>query len=118
MLGFWTQSVPRIVMVLLPIVWASVSMAGDESPQGTASGEPRGAISGREIFQREWLPNDPRSHGGDGLGPVFNDTSCVACHNQGGVGGGGAESKNVTVISAVRNPTPEELRAPRSARGR
>jgi CxxC motif-containing protein (DUF1111 family) len=60
------------------------------------------SVSGREIFLREWLPNDPRSHGGDGLGPVFNDTSCVSCHNQGGVGGGGAESKNVIVITAVR----------------
>ncbi|HEY3965193.1 MAG TPA: di-heme oxidoredictase family protein, partial [Planctomycetaceae bacterium] len=43
----------------------------------------------------------PRSHGGDGLGPVFNDTSCVACHNQGGTGGGGPASKNVDIISAV-----------------
>lgn len=60
------------------------------------------AASGREIFLREWLPNDPRSHGGDGLGPVFNETSCVSCHNQGGVGGGGAEAKNVVVITAVR----------------
>jgi CxxC motif-containing protein (DUF1111 family) len=56
---------------------------------------------GRELFLREWLPNDPRSHGGDGLGPVFNDTSCVACHNQGGPGGGGPSSKNVVVITAV-----------------
>lgn len=64
--------------------------------------------SGRELFLREWLVNDPRSHGGDGLGPVFNDTSCVACHNQGGEGGGGAEAKNVQVISAVRNLTQEE----------
>lgn len=62
-------------------------------------------ISGREIFLREWLPNDPRSHGGDGLGPVFNDTSCVACHNQGGIGGGGAEGKNVQSLSAVFVPS-------------
>ena len=60
--------------------------------------------SGREIFQREWIANDPRSHGGDGLGPVFNESSCVSCHNQGGVGGGGPESKNVIVISAVAGP--------------
>ena len=26
-------------------------------------------------------------HGGDGLGPVYNDSSCVACHNSGGNGG-------------------------------
>ena len=59
--------------------------------------------AGREIFLREWIPNDPRSHGGDGLGPVFNDNSCVACHNQGGPGGGGAGSKNVNIVSATFN---------------
>lgn len=56
--------------------------------------------SGRELFTREWLPDDPRSANGDGLGPVFNDTSCAACHNQGGVGGAGPASKNVQVASA------------------
>jgi len=55
---------------------------------------------GRELFEREWLPGDSRSHGGDGLGPVYNDSSCVACHNLGGSGGGGAASKNVDVITA------------------
>src|SRR5687768_9231206 len=58
---------------------------------------------GAELFNREWLPKDARSGGGDGLGPVFNDTSCVACHNQGGVGGGGPASKNVDVISVFSN---------------
>ncbi|HLQ43294.1 MAG TPA: di-heme oxidoredictase family protein, partial [Planctomycetaceae bacterium] len=81
-------------------VWA------DEAPTNRSPAAKE--ISGREIFLREWLPNDPRSHGGDGLGPVFNETSCVACHNQGGVGGGGSESKNVTVISALRLPSKEE----------
>ena len=61
------------------------------------------AVSGAELFSREWIPNDPRSHGGDGLGPVFNDTSCVACHNQGGAGGGGPASKNVDIVSAFPN---------------
>ena len=58
------------------------------------------SISGQELFSREWIPNDSRSHGGDGLGPVFNDTSCVACHNLGGIGGGGPASKNVDLLSA------------------
>jgi CxxC motif-containing protein (DUF1111 family) len=31
---------------------------------------------------------------------VYNDTSCVACHNTGGPGGGGPSSKNVDIISA------------------
>src|SRR5207249_1199280 len=60
-------------------------------------------ISGKELFLREWISGDPRSHGGDGLGPVFNDSSCVACHNQGGPGGGGAASNNVDIISAFLN---------------
>jgi hypothetical protein len=30
---------------------------------------------------------------------VYNDTSCVACHNLGGPGGGGSNSKNVDILS-------------------
>jgi CxxC motif-containing protein (DUF1111 family) len=56
---------------------------------------------GYEIFNREWLPNDARSHGGDGLGPVYNDSSCVACHNAGGPGGAGPISKNIDLLSAA-----------------
>ena len=70
---------------------------------------------GKELFQREWIPNDPRSHGGDGLGPVFNDSSCVACHNLGGPGGGGAASKNVDIITAFSNqaaPQPQDVLEP------
>ncbi|MCA9073259.1 MAG: hypothetical protein KDA84_30255, partial [Planctomycetaceae bacterium] len=75
------------------------------------------SISGREIFLREWLPNDPRSHGGDGLGPVFNDSSCVACHNQGGAGGGGAASKNVNIVSATFNSPLRERGRPQPSVG-
>src|SRR5579863_653275 len=77
------------------------SKFSDRADSKESQAEPDSAgISGREIFLREWIPNDPRSHGGDGLGPVFNDTSCVSCHNQGGVGGSGSEAKNVVVITA------------------
>ncbi len=61
------------------------------------------AAAGYEIFNREWMPNDPRGHGGDGLGPAFNDSSCVACHNSGGSGGAGPVSKNIDILSASRN---------------
>jgi CxxC motif-containing protein (DUF1111 family) len=56
---------------------------------------------GQELFNREWTPNDPRCHGGDGLGPVYNETSCVACHGLGGPGGAGPAGMNVDIISAV-----------------
>ncbi len=84
-------------LLLMTHVAPGAERTSDASSEVT-TGE---TVSGQEIFMREWLANDPRSHGGDGLGPVFNDTSCVACHNQGGPGGGGAASKNVEIVSAV-----------------
>jgi mono/diheme cytochrome c family protein len=63
-----------------------------------AAADPRGL--GRVLFEREWLPGDSRAHGGDGLGPVYNDSSCIACHNLGGNGGGGPASKNVDILTA------------------
>ena len=54
---------------------------------------------GAELFQREWSPGDERSPGGDGLGPVYNDTSCVACHNLGATGGGGPANKNILILN-------------------
>jgi CxxC motif-containing protein (DUF1111 family) len=60
--------------------------------EGAATAEMKDA--GRELFVRQWTANDPQAHG-DGLGPVFNANSCVACHSQGGVGGGGDAAHNV-----------------------
>ncbi len=54
---------------------------------------------GRSLFEREWKPGEPASPGGDGLGPNFNDVSCIGCHNQGGIGGGGPIEKNVDLVS-------------------
>src|SRR5262245_41489298 len=66
-----------------------------EAPTPQAAAPP----DGKELFVREWIAGDPRSHRGDGLGPMFNDTSCVACHNQGGAGGGGPLNKNVQILT-------------------
>ncbi len=59
----------------------------------------RGAV----LFAKEWVPYDPMSHGGDGLGPVYNESSCVACHGLGAPGGAGPASKNVVLVSAKPN---------------
>ena len=56
--------------------------------------------AGHELFERVWVKNDPRGHGGDGLGPVFNGQSCVGCHNLGGSGGAGAIDKNIEIATA------------------
>src|SRR4051812_1493201 len=78
------------------------AMAADGPDKGKAE-------KGRELFLREWTPGDPRSHGGDGLGPVFNDSSCVACHNAGGAGGAGPASKNVDILSAFANVGQQQM---------
>jgi CxxC motif-containing protein (DUF1111 family) len=62
--------------------------------------------AGQELFEHEWQPNDPLAQG-DGLGPVFNAKSCVACHNQGGVGGGGGNAHNVLNYQVVARDTGE-----------
>jgi CxxC motif-containing protein (DUF1111 family) len=63
-------------------------------------------ILGRELFARQWVPNDSRSHGGDGLGPVYNERSCLGCHHQGGPGGGAGVDKNIEIISATGDSVP------------
>jgi CxxC motif-containing protein (DUF1111 family) len=60
------------------------------------------ARAGQTLFNHEWKINDPLANGGDGLGPVFNDISCKACHNQGGVGGAGGLDHNVTAFIVQR----------------
>ncbi len=56
--------------------------------------------AGKVLFTHEWKPGDPLAKG-DGLGPVFNATSCVACHRQGGLGGGGGLEHNVTTFTVT-----------------
>ncbi|MBX9623280.1 MAG: c-type cytochrome [Gemmataceae bacterium] len=65
--------------------------------------------TGRELFEREWAANDPEAHG-DGLGPVFNATSCAACHFQGGLGGGGGVEHNATGFEVLPRPGDHEFR--------
>ena len=54
--------------------------------------------AGKTVFEREF---DPKG----GLGPVFNNTSCAKCHNQGAIGGGSdtLETRYGQVIDGVFN---------------
>jgi len=54
---------------------------------------------GQELFSREWIAGDPRSHAGDGLGPVYNAQSCAACHRLRGIGGAGNNETNVSLVT-------------------
>jgi CxxC motif-containing protein (DUF1111 family) len=73
---------------------------GEDAGWAVALKDPAVAL-GRRLFLREWVPDDPRGRGGDGLGPVFNERSCVACHGLGGPGGAGPNGKNVELLTAV-----------------
>ena len=75
----------------LPILW---------EPRASAEAK----AGGLALFEHEWQVHDPIAQG-DGLGPVFNGKSCVGCHFQGGVGGGGANQHNVVSFELL--PTKE-----------
>ena len=58
--------------------------------------------TGRELFVRDWSkPDSKPAAKGDGLGPMYNDVSCVACHQLGGIGGAGNGEKNVRLLHLV-----------------
>ncbi|MDM4018519.1 di-heme oxidoredictase family protein [Roseiconus lacunae] len=54
-------------------------------------------VQGKRLFEHQWTSGNPRL-GSDGLGPLFNASSCVGCHHQGGAGGGGDARFNAKTI--------------------
>jgi CxxC motif-containing protein (DUF1111 family) len=93
-LGITLAASLRHLGAALLLTGAATARADDAAKTGEE------VARGRDLFAREWLPDDPRARGGDGLGPAYNDSSCVACHNMGGPGGAGASNKDVQILSA------------------
>jgi CxxC motif-containing protein (DUF1111 family) len=90
-----------LVILTGALAWIAPPLGAADAPKSPD----RDAVAlGEELFHREWVANDARSPHGDGLGPVYNDTSCVACHNLGGPGGAGPASKNIFLLNAVPSP--------------
>ena len=89
-----------VLLLVLAPVWKAVEWATRPGPKAVSAGA---VAAGRVLFAHEWTAKDPLTRG-DGLGPVFNARSCVECHSQGGAGGGGPVSKNVTVFGLVGDP--------------
>jgi CxxC motif-containing protein (DUF1111 family) len=79
----------------LPILWGPTASAAE-------------IAAGKELFEHEWRPNDPLAKG-DGLGPVFNAKSCVACHFQGGAGGGGEVQHNAVNYEVLPRPRDPQM---------
>lgn len=94
----------RNLKLLVPTAFA-VSLAASWVVGGWIGGPSATQLElGHRLFTHEWQPHDPLAHGGDGLGPVFNARSCVACHFQGGTGGGGPNEHNVRSFEALLPP--------------
>jgi CxxC motif-containing protein (DUF1111 family) len=83
-----------VLALVIPLGWKVVEWTRPSvAPKPP---KPEAVAAGFTLFNHEWTVKDPLA-GGDGLGPVFNARSCVECHSQGGPGGGGPVTKNVTV---------------------
>lgn len=89
--GWSWRSSAVLFVVVGALVWLIAGRMAARTDTATSAQMQR---AGEELFVHQWVANDPQAHG-DGLGPVFNATSCAACHFQGGVGGGGDVAHNV-----------------------
>jgi CxxC motif-containing protein (DUF1111 family) len=103
---------PRLRQVVgLGLLVVASSVGAGSLPQPPAKA-PRASVveAGRELFTLNFArPGDAQlNHGlskqGNGLGPVFNGTSCAACHRQGGIGGAGGLDANVVTLGIVTRP--------------
>src|SRR5262245_59847015 len=92
----WTIGYVAAAGLLLGPVVMRVALRTDPTP---APLDPGSVALGKVLFEHEWTENDPLANGGDGLGPVFNAKSCVACHKKGGIGGADGNEHNVTTCS-------------------
>jgi CxxC motif-containing protein (DUF1111 family) len=59
-------------MILLGLGTATIAMAGERASLD--------AEIGSRLFKRAWVPGLSSTVSNDGLGPLFNARSCVACH--------------------------------------
>jgi CxxC motif-containing protein (DUF1111 family) len=80
---------------------ATTTSFGDPLP-GLTAAEPQRFSAGRTAFANVEVVSD-------GLGPVFNDDACGACHAVGAVGGGGTrvETRFGRVTAGVFDPLPQ-----------
>ena len=86
------------------IAMAVMAIVGTKAVSAwTMRSTPEKIAAGDILFKHDWTVNDPLCGDGDGLGPVFNETSCVACHSQGGVGGAGGREADVMTFQVVPN---------------
>jgi CxxC motif-containing protein (DUF1111 family) len=93
--------VQRIVLIVGACLLLTAEAMGGHG-RGTVSREYAEALA---LFEKLWTPGEASPNGGDGLGPLYNERSCVGCHFQAGTGGAGDNTRNVAILSAVPTST-------------
>ena len=88
---------------VLFVMW-SISAGADHGQHSRATIS-RERFEAHELFVKIWEPTAPGLASGDGLGPLFNETSCVGCHHLGGTGGAGGNKHNVVILTAFGGAT-------------
>src|SRR5579864_8664481 len=99
-----------LVLAWTVLKWTGTPAATEPGPVVASAGTPTATEPGpdngkealergKELFTREWIAGDRRSHAGDGLGPVYNAQSCAACHRLGAIGGAGKNETNVSLVT-------------------
>jgi CxxC motif-containing protein (DUF1111 family) len=97
----------RLLTAMLCTLVSATSLQAGEIPLPPGRDSSRELVeAGRQLFTMNFARPERNvvSAGGNGLGPVFNETSCVGCHKQGGVGGGGDNDSNVLLLGIVTRP--------------
>ncbi|MBA2116053.1 di-heme oxidoredictase family protein [Bremerella alba] len=84
---------------IIPLLLVAFFLLSVDTLFAQAEADDDPVVRGRKLFLHQWKPGDELSPQGDGLGPMFNGTSCVECHSLGGVGGSGESKRNAQFLS-------------------
>lgn len=66
---------------MIRVLTISILMA---AAAGMALADGLDAVTGKALFEREWIAAPASTDAADGLGPLFNGKSCNSCHKDGG----------------------------------
>jgi CxxC motif-containing protein (DUF1111 family) len=98
------QGPPALPALLATIVLVSTPAVADfgDPLRGLTAEEHERFVAGQEAFEEV-------EDAADGLGPIFNNTSCAACHSVGGTGGGSelVETRFGTTTDGAFDPLAE-----------
>ena len=94
-----TRCCAAISLLLVALSTPRWAAAQNDAAAKAAAAVENAVSAGSELFHKQFAAGEPIGQSGDGLGPVFNQVSCIACHRQAGVGGAGSVDLNASMLS-------------------